>query len=164
METQLPKFFASRFIDEADIPQEILALWHQRYPQGAPLPHAWIAQGLIAFNKTYFEKKYGLTITDIPRRINGLELKTWIRQDSKNKALWQDEILPELTSLKAHEVTHRLLTFHGVATDAPLQVKDMTNKEVSIDQETLCGIAEGRYPIVEDETTQERFVVLPHQT
>ncbi len=32
LETNIPKFFASRFIGEEDIPAEILKLWHQRYP------------------------------------------------------------------------------------------------------------------------------------
>lgn len=33
LESKIPKFFASRFIGEEDIPAEILELWHQRYPQ-----------------------------------------------------------------------------------------------------------------------------------
>ncbi len=161
LESKIPKFFASRFIGDEDIPAEILELWHQRYPQWAPLPKAWIAQGIIAFNKTYFEQKYNLTITDIPRRINGLEVKEWIKQDPANKALWYDHILPELTALKSHEVTHRLLTFNQVATEHPFELKDVFGKQLMIDQETLCGIAEGRFPITMDEKTQEKFVTLP---
>lgn len=64
------KFFASRFIDEKDIPTQIHELRNKRYPQGAPLPKAWIGEGMVYFNKTYFENKYNVQIDDIPRRFD----------------------------------------------------------------------------------------------
>lgn len=54
---------------------------------------------------------------------------------------------PEIEALKKHEVTHRLLTFHGVPD--PLVVT-YNGKQYALDQETLCCIAEGRYSYIKD--------------
>lgn len=48
-----------------------------------------------------------------------------------------------------------------MATEHPFELKDVFGKQLMIDQETLCGIAEGRFPITMDEKTQEKFVTLP---
>jgi hypothetical protein len=172
LEKEIKRFTSYRFASTQDIPKKILQETGRRFHKKKPEGHsdhvkAWIDKGEIFFHKEYFCKTHNLqnisheawiltfTLADNTKvAIN--EIST-IKANPNLLACIQD-----LKSAKVHEIAHRLFEFHDI-NNIDYPTTD-TKVQITLDQETLCEIADGkslpRKHELQSDWTKRRFVLL----
>lgn len=157
-EARIDKLSSYKFASTKDIPEKIL----KEYKKPETIK-AWINQWEIFFHTDYFCKKYNLQtiihendtlvfVTQTGEKITLEQLRAWKQKNTIPKNL--QNCLEELVTATTHEIAHRLFEFHDIQS---LQYTTSWGETITLDQETLCEIADGmslpkKYEIQSDGT------------
>lgn len=143
-EIRRAKLSSYKFVSSKDIPQGVIEEAKRRVPPRTKEQiKAWIDQGEIFFNVDYFCKTYwfqSIVLKDNELHFTDLDVTTQTSKDIyKNPKI--RACIEELISAKTHETAHRLFHFHGID---HITTTTKTWKNITLDQETLCEIADGK--------------------